>query len=170
MGAWASGRRCARPGRRRASSAAGCTRRATCWTKCPNTFSLRRRTSCIRSAGKRQEAEKAFDLFIATYQAKYEGAVECLKKDRDALLTFYDFPAEHWTHIRTTNPIESTFATVRLRHDKTKGNGTRKACLAMVFKLADAASRRWRKLKGHALLSDVITGVRFVDGEKKEAA
>ena len=124
----------------------------------------------IWMASKRQEAEKAFDLFIATYQAKYENAVECLKKDRDALLTFYDFPAEHWTHIRTTNPIESTFATVRLRHDKTKGNGTRKACLAMVFKLADAASRRWRKLKGHTLLNDVITGVRFVDGEKQQAA
>ena len=124
----------------------------------------------IWMASTRKEAEKAFDVFIETYQVKHVGAVECLKKDRDVLLTFYDFPAQHWTHIRTTNPIESTFATVRLRHDKTKGNGTRKACLAMVFKLAAAAQKRWRKLKGHTLLADVITGVRFVDGEKHKAA
>ncbi len=120
--------------------------------------------------GRRPEAALGPRLFIETYQANYEDAVKCLKKDRDAPLTFYDLPAEHRTHVRTTNPIESTFATVRLRHDKTKGNGTRKACLAMLFKLADAASRRWRKLKGHTLLSDVITGVRFVEAEKIQAA
>ena len=85
-------------------------------------------------------------------------------------VTFCDFSAQHWTHIRTTNPIENTFATVRLRHDKTKGNGTRKACLAMVFKLAAAAQKRWRKLKDYTLLTDVITDVRFVDGEKHKAA
>ena len=70
------------------------------------------------------DADKAFDLFVATYEAKYPKATECLSKDRDVLLTFYDFPAEHWIHLRTTNPIESTFATVRLRHRRTKGNGT----------------------------------------------
>ena len=95
----------------------------------------------IWMAGTRKEAEKVFDLFIETYQAKHEGAVECLKKDRDVLLTFYDFPAQHWTHIRTTNPIKSTFATVRLRHDKTIGNATLKACPAMVFKMAAAAQK-----------------------------
>lgn len=121
-------------------------------------------------AATRKEAEKAFDVFIETYEAKHDGAVACLKKDREALLTFYDFPAQHWTHIRTSNPIESTFATVRLRHDKTKGNGSRKACLAMVFKLVEAAQKSWRKLNGHALISDLIQGVKFVDGEKTKAA
>jgi len=89
-------------------------------------------------------ANKAFDLFLETCQAKYPKAAECLAKDRAVLLTFYDFPAEHWSHIRTTNPIESTFAGVRLRTDKTKGSGTRSACLAMVFKLAQSAEHSWR--------------------------
>ena len=124
----------------------------------------------IWMAATRREAEKAFDVFIETYQAKHEGAVACLKKDREVLLSFYDFPAEHWAHIRTTNPIESTFATVRLRHDKTKGNGSKKACLAMVFKLAEAAQRNWRRLNGHALLNDLIQGMKFIDGEKTKAA
>src|SRR5205814_7869087 len=82
----------------------------------------------IWMADTRSAAHRAFDIFIETYAAKYAGAVECLKKDRDVLLTFYDFPAEHWVHLRTTNPIESTFATVRLRHRKTKGSGSRVAC------------------------------------------
>ena len=88
------------------------------------------------------------------------------------MLASYDFPAEHWRHIRTTNPIESTFATVRLRHGKTKGNGSRTACLTMVFKLMDAASRNWRTLNGsEGALKDVIRGVKFVDGiEVKDAA
>jgi transposase-like protein len=124
----------------------------------------------IWMAPTRKEAERAFDLFIATYQAKYESAVERLTKDREVLLAFYDFPAEHWIHLRTTNPIESTFATVRLRHRKTKGNGSRKACLAMVFKLAESAQKRWRRLNRHELIQDVIAGVTFTDGEKKEAA
>ncbi len=118
----------------------------------------------------RKEAERAFDLFIATYQARYEAAVERLTKDRGALLAFYDFPAEHWIHLRTTNPIESTFATVRLRHNKTKGNGSRKACLAMVFKLAESAQKRWRRLNRHELIQDLIAGVTFTDGEKQQAA
>ena len=83
------------------------------------------------------------------YQAKYEDACACLQKDRDVLLAFYDFPAEHWKRLRTTNPIESTFATIRLRHRRTKGSGTRKTSLAMMFKLAKAAQKRWRRLNGH---------------------
>ena len=115
-------------------------------------------------------AEAAFDLFVRTFGAKYPQAVECLTKDREVLLTFYDFPAEHWLHLRTTNPIESTFATVRLRHRRTKGSGSRTACLAMVFKLVLAAEKRWRRLNGSALLPQVIRGVRFIDGIKEIAA
>ena len=95
----------------------------------------------IWMAPTREEAVKAFDLFLGTYGAKYPQACECLAKDREALLCFYDFPAEHWGHLRTTNPIESTFATVRLRTKRTKGHGSGKAALAMVFKLAQAASK-----------------------------
>jgi putative transposase len=116
------------------------------------------------------DADKAFDLFVATYEAKYPKATECLSKDRDVLLTFYDFPAEHWIHLRTTNPIESTFATVRLRHRRTKGNGSRLACLTMVFKLMQSASKRWRLLNGSNLLPDVIQGVSFIDGIKPQEA
>ena len=105
----------------------------------------------IYLAENRAAAEKAFDLFVETYEAKYPKATECLAKDRDVLLTFYDFPAEHWVHIRTTNPIESVFATVRLRHAKTKGNGSRTACLTMVFKLMESASKSWRALNGSPL-------------------
>lgn len=122
----------------------------------------------IYMAQTKRDAEKAFDLFIATYEAKYPSATTCLAKDREQLLTFYDFPAEHWLHIRTTNPIESVFATVRLRHDKTKGNGSRKACLAMVFKLMESASKRWRALNGSTLIPEVIAGVEFADGVKQE--
>jgi len=95
---------------------------------------------------------------------------ECLRKNREVLLTFDDFPGEHWLHLRTTNPIESTFATVRLRHRRTKGSGSRTACLTMVFKLALAAEKRWRQLNGSTLLPEVIRGVRFVDGMKERAA
>lgn len=116
----------------------------------------------------REDAHTAFDEFIELYQAKYPAAVECLKKDRDVLLAFYDFPAEHWMHLRTTNPIESTFATVRLRHRRTKGNGSRIACLAMVFKLCESAARTWRALNGAKLLPDVIAGVKFINGEKPQ--
>ena len=115
-------------------------------------------------------AETAFELFATTFEAKYPKAAACLAKDRDVLLTFYDFPAEHWRHLRTTNPIESTFATVRLRHRRTKGSGSRTACLTMVFKLARAAEKKWRRLNGSALLPEVIRGVRFVDGIKEIAA
>jgi transposase-like protein len=124
----------------------------------------------IWMAETRAEAGQAFDLFVQTFAAKYPKAVECLTKDRDVLLTFYEFPAEHWAHLRTTNPIESTFATVRLRTDKTKGCGSRMACLTMVFKLTQSAEKHWRALNGSALLSDVIARIPFVDGVKEEAA
>lgn len=124
----------------------------------------------IWMAATRNEAEKAFDRFIETFGAKYPKAAACLKDDHDALLTFYDFPAEHWVHLRTTNPIESTFATVRLRTNKTKGCGSRSACLTMVFKLAKSAEKHWRALNGSTLLNDVIRGVQFVDGTRNIAA
>lgn len=115
-------------------------------------------------------AEKAFDLLVDSLQAKYPKAAECLTKDREVLLTFYDFPAEHWVHLRTTNPIESTFATVRLRTHKTKGCGSRMATLTMVFKLAQSAEQHWRTLNGCKLLEDVIQGIQFADGLRKDAA
>lgn len=118
----------------------------------------------------RAEADKAFELFVKTYEAKYPKATECLAKDRTELLRFYDFPAEHWLHLRTTNVIESVFATVRLRTEKTKGSGTREACLTMVYKLMESAGKRWRALNGSALLEDVIKGIPFVDGVKQENA
>jgi putative transposase len=124
----------------------------------------------IWMADRRADARKAFDLFVSTFQPKYPRAVECLVKDRDVLLTFYDFPAEHWIHLRTTNPIESTFATVRLRTARTKGCGSRAACLTMVFKLAQCAERRWHRLNGKELLNEVIEGIKFVDGIKEIAA
>lgn len=120
----------------------------------------------IWMAATRLEADKAFDLFVKTWEAKYPKATECLAKDREMLLTFYDFPAEHWRHLRTTNPIESVLATVRLRTCKTKGCGSRLACETMVFKLMESAKKGWKKLNGSALLPDVIHGVKFIDGEK----
>ena len=115
------------------------------------------------------KANEAFDHFVRTYEDKYSAAVECLQKDRERLLTFYGFPAQHWVHLRTTNPIESTFGTVRLRTDKTKGCGSRVACLTMVFKLAQSAQQSWRALTGQELIRDVIAGVLFADGVKQAA-
>ena len=123
----------------------------------------------IWMAETRAEAHVAFDLFIETFEAKFPKAAECLRKDREQLLTFYEFPAEHWKHLRTTNPIESTFATVKLRTRKTKGSGSRIACLTMVFKLAQSAERRWRALNGAKLVKEIIEGVTFVDGIKQAA-
>ncbi len=124
----------------------------------------------IWMADTHENANKAFDQFVATYEAKYPKAVGCLSKDRDVLLAFYDFPAEHWIHLRTTNPIESTFATVRLRTKRTKGSGTRTACLTMVFKLMQSAQKRWRSLNGSERIPDVIQGIPFVDGIKQPKA
>ncbi len=114
----------------------------------------------------RKDADKAFDFFIDAYGAKYDKAVACLVKDRDVLLTFYNFPAEHWKHIRTTNPIESTFATVRLRTEKTKGCLSRQTALTMVFRLCQCAEKKWRRLDGTNHLAEVSRGVKFVDGLK----
>jgi putative transposase len=124
----------------------------------------------IWQADAKAAAERAFDLFVATYEAKYAKATDCLLKDREELLAFYDFPAIQWVHVRTTNPIESTFATVRLRTVKTKGSGCRLACLTMVFKLMESASTTWRLLNGSPLLAKVIAGVRFVDGVEQTNA
>ena len=118
----------------------------------------------IWQAETRENANKAFDHFLEKYAAKYAKACECLKKDRAELLTFYDFPAEHWGHLRTTNPIESTFATIRLRHRHTKGNGTRRASLTMMFKLAQSAEKRWRRLNGHERIISLLQGQTFQDG------
>ncbi len=118
----------------------------------------------IWMAPSRVQAERAWALFVNTYQTKYPKATECLMKDRDALLAFYDFPAEHWPHIRTSNPIESSFATIRHRTDQTQGCGSRKTVLTMIFKLGQCAEQRWRRIRGFHHLAKVITGVRFNDG------
>jgi putative transposase len=109
-------------------------------------------------------AEAAFDAFIENYALKFEKAADCLAKDRDALLAFYDFPAEHWKHLRTTNPIESTFATVRHRTVRAKGCLSNRTALAMVFKLVEGAQKSWRRLDGHNHLPKLILGVKFADG------
>ena len=114
----------------------------------------------------REDAMKAYDLFVESFGEKYPKAVECLTKDKDDLFTFYDFPAAHWLHLRTTNPIESTFATVRLRHRRTKGSGTRRATLAMVYKLCEEAQKGWRKLDGSKHIPLVEAGIKFVNGEQ----
>ena len=118
----------------------------------------------IWMAESRKKAEKALDTFAAKYQAKYETAVTRLTKDRKALLAFYEFPAEHWQHLRTTNPIESVFATVRHRTVRSKGCLSHRTALAMVFKLVTAASETWRRLNGYDKLTQVIEGVQFTDG------
>ena len=124
------------------------------------------------------DAEESFDAFVDEFSPKYEKAVECLARDRERLLSFFDFPAEHWKHLRTTNPIESAFATVRLRQRVTKGAGNRTKGLMMAFKLLAMAQQRWRKLNGAHLLPLVRAGVEFEDGrpvgrnddDQKEAA
>ena len=118
----------------------------------------------IWMAETRNDAEAAFDAFVRTYAVKYDKAVDCLSKDRTTLLAFYDFPAEHWKHLRTSNPIESSFATVRHRTVRSKGCLSNKTALAMIFKLAQAAEKSWRRLNGHNQLPKLIQGVKFVDG------
>jgi putative transposase len=121
----------------------------------------------IWMAPTKAEANKAFDGFLQTYEAKYPKVADCLRKDREALLAFYQFPAEHWQHIRTTNPIESTFATVRLRTAKTRGCLSRTTALTMAFQLVRCAEKTWRRLRGYQRLAEVIAGIEFVDGEQK---
>ena len=118
----------------------------------------------IYLAPNRADAEQAFDDFDTLYGKKFPRALECLRKDREELLTFYDFPAEHWVHLRTTNPIESTFATIRLRQRRTKGSGSREASLTMVFMLARQAERHWRRLNGSEVMVHVLEGKKFQDG------
>ncbi len=118
----------------------------------------------IWQAATKAEANAAFDFFVETYGVKWDKAVVKLVKDRDALLTFYDYPAEHWKHIRTSNPIESTFATVRRRIKRAKGCLSRKTGLAMAFKLMMSAQKKWRKLDGQNRLPEIIQGIEFRDG------
>jgi transposase-like protein len=156
------------------SAAYPSTRHQRCWVhktanvldKLPKSMQDKVKSSLheIWMAPSKAEAERAFDLAIEKYEAKYSSAMECLRKDRGALLTFYDFPAEHWIHVRTSNPIESAFSTIRLRTSKTRNCGSRETTLTMIFKLAKSAEKRWKRLKGHALLGEVITGVKFKDG------
>jgi len=151
------------------------TREQRCWVhKTGNVLNKLPKSGQAKAKGKlhdiwmaptKGEASKAFDLFIETYGAKYPKAAECLKKDRETLLTFYDFPAEHWIHIRTTNPIESTFATVRLRTNKVRGCFSRKSVLTMAFKLIESAQNRWKRLHSHHRLAEIVEGVKFIDGE-----
>ena len=155
-----------------------CTRPSTCWTSCRSRVQPAAKADLreVWTAPDRATAEAAIASFAEKYGAKYEKAVACLVKDRDALLTFYDFPAEHWDHLRTSNPIESVFATVRHRTVRTKGALSQDTARLMVFKLVMAAARTWRRLKGENQLPKVIDGVRFKDGievitvEAKDAA
>jgi len=118
----------------------------------------------IWMAETKNDANAAFDAFVENYAVKYDKAVACLTKDREALLAFYDFPAEHWKHLRTTNPIESTFATVRHRTVRSKGCLSNRTAIAMIFKLAQAAEQSWRRLDGHNQLPKVVIGIKFIDG------
>ena len=151
------------------------TREQRCWVhktanvldKLPKSMQGKAKSALhnIYLAESRTAAEGAMDHFAGLYEVKYPKAVACLEKDREVLLTFYDFPAEHWGHLRTTNPIESTFATVRLRQRRTKGCGSREASLTMVFMLARQAEVRWRRLNGSELMVHVLEGKKFKDGE-----
>lgn len=125
----------------------------------------------IWQAPKKADAQKAFNAFIKTYEPKYPNSVKCLEKDRDVLLNFYDFPAEHWRHIRTSNPIESTFATVRLRTAKVRGCFSATSVLSMAFKLCRSAEKGWIRLHHYEKLGQLIEGIKFVDGvEDRNAA
>ena len=150
------------------------TRGQRCWVhktanvlnKLPNSQQpkAKRALQEIWMAETKTDALAAFDAFVETWGVKYDKAVECLIKDRDALLSFYDFPAEHWKHLRTTNVIESSFATVRHRTVRSKGCLSNKTALAMIFKLAEAAEKSWRRLDGHNQLPKIILGIKFTDG------
>ena len=152
------------------------TRHQRCWFhKMGNVLNLLPKSQQSRAktalqqiwmASTRKEALKALDAFCSTYEAKYPKAVANLLKDKDELLAFYDYPAEHWPSLRTTNPIESTFATVRHRTRKSKGCHSQKTIETMVFKLVQSAQKRWRRLRGFSLLADVIEGVNFKDGTR----
>ena len=150
------------------------TRGQRCWVhktanvlnKLPKSQQLKAKRALqeIWMAETKKDALSAFDAFVETWGVKYDKAVECLTKDRDALLAFYDFPAEHWKHLRTSNVIESAFAMVRHRTVRSKGCLSNKTALAMIFKLAEAAEKSWRRLNGHNQLPKIILGIKFADG------
>jgi transposase-like protein len=154
------------------------TREQRCWMhKTGNVLNYLPKSSQPKAKGRLQEiwmaetresANKAFDQFVLSYEEKYPKAVDCLRKDRDVLLAFYDFPAEHWVHLRTSNPIESSFATIRHRTDQTKGCVSRDTMLAMIFKLGQCAENHWRRIRGFKKVAKVIEGVRFVDGIEQQ--
>jgi putative transposase len=156
----------------------GATREQRCWVhktanvlnKLPKHLQAKAKSDLhqIWMAETRERAYVAFDAFVQGYEAKYPKAAQCLAKDKDRLLTFYDFPAEHWHHIRTSNPIESTFASVRLRTAKTRGCVSRASILSMVFKLTKSAEQRWLKLRGPERIAEVIRGVQFKNGVREE--
>ncbi|ADH85088.1 IS256 family transposase [Desulfurivibrio alkaliphilus] len=152
------------------------TRHQRCWVhktanvlnKMPKKLQLKAKADLhdIWMAETKEDASQAFDRMLARFEDKYPKAMECLAKDRDELLAFYDFPAEHWVHIRTTNPIESAFATVRLRSKRSRNCGSRDTTLTMVFKLLQSAEKRWKKIKGFRRLAEVVTGIQFKNGIK----
>lgn len=152
----------------------GATRDQRCWVhktanvlnKLPKYLQSKAKSDLhqIWMADTREDAHRAFATFVQTYESKYPKAAECLAKDQVALLAFYDFPAAHWIHLRTTNPIESTFASVRLRTARSRGCGSRASILSTVFKLAQSAQQRWRTLRGAEMVAKVITGVQFRNG------
>ena len=153
------------------------TREQRCWVhktanvlnKLPKRLQsgTKRKLREMQTAPTKREALEAFDDFRALYQEKYPKACQYLRKDKDVLFTFYDFPAAHWKHLRTTNPIESTFATVRHRTRQTKGCDSREATLSLVYKLSREAEKCWRRLDGYKLVPKVLAGIRYVDGEER---
>lgn len=156
----------------------GATREQRCWVhktvnvlnKLPKHLQPKAKSDLhqIWMAETREQAHIAFDTFVQSYEPKYPKAAACLAKDKDPLLTFYDFPAEHWHHIRTSNPIESTFASVRLRTAKTRGCVSRASILSMVFKLTKSAEQRWLKLRGVERIAEVVSGIQFKNGVREE--
>jgi transposase-like protein len=152
------------------------TRHQRCWVhktanvldKLPKSMQSKVKSALheIYLAETRKAAHKAFDSALNRFKDKYPKAMACLEKDREELLAFYDFPAPHWIHLRTTNPIESAFATVRLRTKRSRSCGSRDTTLAMVFKLLQSAQKRWRRIKGFDQLKLVVNNVQFQDGEQ----
>jgi putative transposase len=152
----------------------GFTRQSNILNKLPKSIQPKAKAHLhqIWQADNKSEAERHFNSFVNVYEAKYPKASQCLEKDRFSLLTFFDFPAEHWRHIRTTNPIESTFATVRLRTNKVRGCFSANTVMMMAFKLCQCAQKRWIRLHRPERLAEIIKGVKFVNGieEKRIAA
>src|SRR3989338_3890324 len=166
MAPWASGSAWRKSSRRRSLNCAGCTRRPMSLDKLPQSVQGKAKQMLydIALAPTRRDAEAAWECFVSTFTEKYPKAVACLTTHRDELLTFYAYPAEHWPSLRSTNVIESTFATVRLRTKRTRGCGSRMATLTMVFKLVQSAAKRWHRLRWDQQIPDVLNGAVFQDG------